>query len=541
MSLQENKKLVAVYGRVSTSNQENEGTIETQLSSVREFAKANGLLIVKEYLDEGWSGDTLVRPNLDQLRQDANKKVWEAVLVYDPDRIARRYSYQELVMDELKEKSIEVIFVTVSAPKNPEDKILHGVRGLFAEYERAKITERFRLGRVRKAREGHIIASEAPYGYTFIPKKDGRHGYYEINTSEIDNLKKIFSFVGDDRMTIKGVVRKLQELGIPPRKSKRGVWNTSTIGTLLKNKTYIGEGHYASTYAVVPEKPIKINCYKKIKKTSRRTRPEEEWIKIPTPVIIDKDLFARVQEQLKINFAQSKRNKINKYLLSSKIACVCGCKRVGEGPQHGRYLYYRCTNRQRNFPLPPTCSQKGIDAQIVDRLVWEKFLALMSSPVLIQEQVSRWLKRHNNSLEAENVDTDSLKKEIEKLKLQEDRYNKAYGAGVFTLDTLKEYTQPLRERISSIESKLVIAEAAVRQSNATKIPEEDQIKLFANKAKEMLSDLNFEAKKDIVMSTIDEITSTNEELSVFGRLPITSPIHVGYKTSNRNRRSSKCR
>src|SRR3989344_2770742 len=100
---QKQNKLIAVYGRVSTSNQENEGTIETQLSAVKQFAEKNGHTIVQQYIDNGWSGDSLARPSLDQMRGDAKKKMWEAVLMYDPDRLARRYSYQELVMDELKE------------------------------------------------------------------------------------------------------------------------------------------------------------------------------------------------------------------------------------------------------------------------------------------------------------------------------------------------------------------------------------------------------------------------------------------------------
>jgi len=104
-------KLIAIYARVSTSNQENEGTIETQLAAVKEFANKNNYTIVQEYLDNGWSGDSIVRPALDKLRMDAKKKIWEAVLMYDPDRLARRYSYQELVMDELREAGIEMIFV----------------------------------------------------------------------------------------------------------------------------------------------------------------------------------------------------------------------------------------------------------------------------------------------------------------------------------------------------------------------------------------------------------------------------------------------
>ena len=76
--------------------------------------------------------------------------------------------------------ALEVLFVTVSAPKNSEEKILHGVRGLFAEYERAKIAERFRLGKLRKVKDGHILLSEAPYGYIYIPNQGDRHGYLEF-------------------------------------------------------------------------------------------------------------------------------------------------------------------------------------------------------------------------------------------------------------------------------------------------------------------------------------------------------------------------
>src|SRR3989344_3699533 len=202
-------KLIAIYARVSTSKQEEDGTIETQLSAVHEYAKKNGHTIVKEYLDDGWSGDILARPALDQLSQDAKAKLWEAVLFYDPDRLARRYSYQELVMDELRDAGIEVMFVTIAAPKNGEEKILHGVRGLFAEYERTKTAERFRLGKLRAIKEGHIIVSRALYGYNRVPNNGEMHGYYVINEEEAVVVRKMFTWVADEGLNIRKVVRRL--------------------------------------------------------------------------------------------------------------------------------------------------------------------------------------------------------------------------------------------------------------------------------------------------------------------------------------------
>lgn len=521
-------KLISIYGRVSTSNQENEGTIETQLAAVKEFAQKNNYTIVQEYLDNGWSGDSIVRPALDQLRMDAKKKIWEAVLIYDPDRLARRYSYQELLMDELREAGIEIIFVTISAPKNSEDKILHGVRGLFAEYERAKISERFRLGKIRKAKEGHILASEAPYGYTFITKKgkpgdpDFRQGYYEINETEARVVKMIFSWIADEGLTMRKVVKRLQELAISPRKSKRGVWNTSTFSTLLRNKTYIGEWHYGASYAVVPENPLKKGGYKKIKKTSRRIKPEEEWIKIPTPALIDEGLFMRAQRQLKVNFEMSSRNKKNQYLLAGKIRCTCGRSRAGEGPQRGKHLYYRCTSRVHSYPLPSPCVEKGINARIADKLVWFKVAQLMSSKELMLKQIKRWAASRSNGSHISKVDTDSMRNEVAKLKKQEDRYAKAYAEGLFSIEKLQEYTTPVRENIASFESQIAKAQTVREELNDSVPITSQEIGAFAIEAAQALRDLNFEAKQRIVRNIVDRVVGTQKELQVFGYIPVTN-------------------
>src|SRR3989344_1041812 len=370
---QKETRLISVYGRVSTSNQENEGTIETQLSAVKDFAQKNNYTIVQEYLDNGWSGDSIVRPALDQLRIDAKKKIWEAVLMYDPDRLARRYSYQELVMDELREAGVEVIFITVSSPKNSEDKILHGVRGLFAEYERAKIAERFRLGKLRTVKEGHVIAN-APYGYKYILKNKENgilHGYYEIVEDEARVMRMIFGWVANDGETIRGVIKRLKVLEIKPRKSKKGVWSTSTLSSLLDNKVFMGEAHYGKHYSVVPEKPYKDEKYRKNKKSSRKFRPEAEWITIPVPAIIEPELYLRARAKLESNFALADRRKKNDYLLAGKIWCTCGKRRCGCSPL-GKNLYYRCNDRINSFPLQKTCFEKGLNSVIADKLVWQK-------------------------------------------------------------------------------------------------------------------------------------------------------------------------
>ncbi|MBT7556931.1 recombinase family protein [Candidatus Woesearchaeota archaeon] len=537
-TLQKTNKLIAVYGRVSTSNQESEGTIETQLSAVNEYANKHGYKIVQQYIDNGWSGDSIVRPALDQLRVDAKKKIWEAVLIYDPDRLARRYSYQELVMDELKEASVEIMFVTVSAPKNSEDKILYGVRGLFAEYERAKIAERFRLGKVRKAKEGHIIATEAPYGYDFIKKTSEEQGSYKVNKREVSIVKNIFSWVADEGMTLRKIVKRLQELNIQPRKSKRGVWSTSTLSTLLRNKTYIGEGHYGASYAVIPENPRKKDVYKKIKKTSRRSKPENEWIIIPTPKIIEEDLFKRAQERLSSNSQMSVRNTKNEYLLSHKIWCVCGCRRAGEGPQNGKYLYYRCTDRVKSFPLKSNCSAKGLNARIVDDVIWKKIVTLLSSPELLYKQAERWIDKASSNKATSTVDTTETHLEINNLKEQEARYNKAYGAGVIELDQLKESLFPIKNRIILLKKQIDTAKIEVQSAVGGKLPRKDEVKDFVDNTVSLLKDLNFKSKQEIVRRLVEKVAGNHEKLTITGYIPISN---INVFTNNRHCWFAQCR
>ena len=435
-------------------------------------------------------------------------------------------------MDELREAEIEIIFVTVSAPKNSEEKILHGVRGLFAEYERAKIAERFRLGKLRKVKEGYILVSEALYGYNYIPKVDGKHGYYEINPEEARIVKLIFNWVANHGCTLRKIVRKLQGLGIKPRKSKRGVWNTSTLSTLLRHKGYIGEAHWGASYAVAPQHPIKQDAYRKVKKTSRRMRPGEEWFIIPVPAIIDKELFERARVQLDANFALSQRNKKNEYLLGGKIRCVCGRTRSGEGPLRGKYLYYRCSDRVLSFPLPAACKERGINARIADRLVWEKIANLMSSEELLSEQVVRWFGARQTKVQSYAGDVGIAEKEIAVLNGQEDRYNKAYGAGLFTVEQLREYTTPLREKLTSLKNQIASAKQETNAVHVTEMPRADEIKKFSDAARKMLHNLSFQARRAILLNTVEKIVGTPRLLQVHGYISVKD--HVEFKTIDRH-------
>ncbi|MFA6325391.1 MAG: recombinase family protein [Candidatus Paceibacterota bacterium] len=540
-------KFIALYARVSTSNQEDQKTIDAQLSEDREFAKKSGYIIVKEYLDEGWSGDIIARPSLDQLRHDARNRTFDAVLAYDPDRLGRKLVYQEIVIDELKKIGIEILFVTMPPVNNASDKLLFGVRGLFAEYEKAKIAERFRIGKVNRVKNKQVLTTEAPYGYTYILNKGKRgntdyvSGHYEINEREAEIIKNIFHWVADDGLTLRAVVRKLQELGIKPRKSKRGVWNTSTLSTLLRHEAYIGTTYWGASYATVPINPTKNEKYKKVEKSSRRMKSKDQWYAIPIPALIEKDLFERAGLRLKKNFATLGRNTKNHYLLASKIWCMCGQRRAGEGPQKGKHLYYRCTDRVHSFPLPPSCVEGGINAKITDKVVWDRLKMIMSSPELLTEQIKKWKEKNNaNTSINSTINIESTQNEIIKIQGQESRFAVAYSKEVISLKQFEEFVAPLRDKIHDFEIQIAQANLEKTPKNEILFPSSDEIEVFAKEATECLKNLSFQLKQAFIRTVVNQATASRKSLQVYGLININE-IYVKFFSEYRNCRSAKCR
>jgi len=158
-------RLVAAYARVSSDKQEKEQTIDSQVDALRRAAEERGWRLLPDLVctDDGRSGATLARPGLDRLRDLIAEGTCAAVLVCSPDRLARNYAYQVLVIDEFRRAGCEVVFLNHAFGDSPEQQMLLQMQGVFAEYERALITERTRRGVCSGlARAGSIGAARRP-------------------------------------------------------------------------------------------------------------------------------------------------------------------------------------------------------------------------------------------------------------------------------------------------------------------------------------------------------------------------------------------
>jgi len=241
---------VALYARVSSEHPADANTIDSQVAALRERIAADGvdLRSVLEFIDAGSSGASLVRPALERLRDVAAAGGLDRLYVHCPDRLARHYAYQVLLLEELTQRGVEVIFLNRPLGHTPEDQLLLQVQGVIAEYERAKFLERSRRGKRHAAQAGRVgILCHAPYGYRYVPTQEGGgDARFDIIGDEARVVQQVFAWVGHDRCTINAVCRRLHQAGIRTRTGKEH-WDHKTIWDMLQNPAYKGEAAFGKT------------------------------------------------------------------------------------------------------------------------------------------------------------------------------------------------------------------------------------------------------------------------------------------------------
>ena len=513
---------IGIYARVSTEKQEKEETIQSQLDELRIFAQKSNYTILGEYIDNGYSGGLLDRPALDKLRDDASKKIFDAILIHSPDRLSRKYIHQELIREELKKRNVNIIFLNrPQSGDTPEDQLLNGIQGLVAEYERAKISERMRRGRLYKAKKGLLITSIAPYGYRYVPKDkiQNKEGHYEIAKEEAIVVKKIFALFVNKQMSIKSIARKLIHQGIPPRQGK--YWRTSSLHRILRNETYTGVTYYNKHASVESSKPKRSTNYKRRKNTSLSLRPRDQWIAIPLPEnlkIIDKKTFELAQKQLKKNSELSPRNIKYHYLLRGLLKCGnCGSAYLGM-PCHGK-LYYRCGNRDNVFPKKKECNASLRSAPLLEGTVWEAICRAIQSPKLIIEQVKNF--QLNKDQERRKMGEELKRIEITLMKTEEEenRILDAYRGGAINMEQLKVQIGKIQEKRNVLyQEKQELSEQRTQGISSELINK--NVKDYCKAIKIRLNNIAFEEKQRILRLLVNRIILEEDRVRIKGIIPL---------------------
>lgn len=436
---------VAIYARVSSEEQREGQTIDSQIAELERFAAAQGWGIADIYKDEGWSGAVLARPELDKLRDDATKKLFDIVLLNDVDRMARDVSHLGVIKRDLERKGIEVRFRKLPAEQSPTANLMVNILGSFAEFEREMIIDRTRRGRRHKVEvRQQFLGSLSPYGYRYVTKdlSAGRDGYLEILSEQASAVRQMFQWVDKEGLSAHKVVRRLNELGVRPSKGGRS-WGKSSVLRILRCETYAGVWHYNKYECYAPAAGGRRE-YRRSAKYKLRRRPREEWIQVQLPDqlrLIDRRQWERVQAQLTRNLSFSERNSKHVYLLRGLVECGgCRARYVGD-PNHGRF-YYRCHRRCRKYP--------AVREELLDQAVWEAVEEVILNPEIVVGQI----EKREREVVAKATLSESEIKEVEqgmaKVDEEERRVLEAYRIGVLTPAILGRELEQLKVRRSAL-------------------------------------------------------------------------------------------
>src|SRR5919108_2373667 len=353
-------RVAAIYARVSSERQREEGTIQSQLAGLPELAAERGLLVCDDLIfeDEGFSGATLTRPALERLRDRAAEGAFEVLLCHAPDRLARRYAYQVLLLEELQRVGVEVIFAKEpERGATPEDELLRQFQGMIAEYERAQIRERSRRGKLHRARGGsQAVLSGAPYGYRYVRKSEHMDAFYEIDEVQATVVREVFERYTERGESIADIARALSERDVPTGTGKQ-VWDRSTIWAMLRNPAYRGEAAFGKTQTTgrraKPTRPVRARGERHGRRETRRDVAPEQWTSIPVPALVTDEQFELAQARLEENKRYAKRNSREPALLKGILVCRdCGnaCWRTSARTTKRSIYYYRCIGSE-NYPF----------------------------------------------------------------------------------------------------------------------------------------------------------------------------------------------
>ena len=521
---------VAIYARVSSDQQAEAQTVASQVAALRERVAAEDLALpdAMQFIDEGYSGATLLRPALERLRDVIAARAVDRLYVHSPDRLARKYAYQVLLVDEFRRAGVEVIFLNRALGQSPEDDLLLQVQGMIAEYERAKIIERHRRGKRHAAQAGVVnVLSGAPYGYRYVTKyAGGGHARYEIVPDEARLVRQVFDWVGRDRQTIGEVCRRLTRAGEMTRTGKT-VWDRSMVWGMLQNPAYIGTAAFGKTRQEPLRPRLRAQRGRALqprRAVSTVDMPPEDWFSIPVPALVDPEVFTAVQAQLQENrrhARQSQRGAL--YLLQGLVQCQhCGYayygKRISPSARKGKpraYAYYRCLGTDAyRFGGERICQNTQVRTDLLDVAVWHEVSTLLAHPERLAEEYRRRLHPESSP---QSPALATVETHLGKLRQGLARLIDSYADGLIDKQEFEPRILRLRRRIAQAEAqRQQLVDAATLQTELQLII--GRLEDFATQVQHGLAEADWGRKRDLIRALVKRVEVARDDVNIVFRI-----------------------
>jgi site-specific DNA recombinase len=505
------REAVALYARVSTLHQEQEATIDSQVAAIEAYASEHDLALSPElyFLDAAISGAQLVRPALDRLRDQAAAGAFGVLLCLCPDRLARRCAHQWVLLDELARAGVTVRFLQQPpVPDDPTGQLLLGIQGLFAEYERALITERLRRGKLYRLRQGQAVCPQPPYGYRYRCVAETPGGRWEVDAVEAAGVRRIYQwYTSAEPLSIQAIVERLNAPpALTPARGKR--WTFSTVQGILTQSAYRGRAYYNRTRLCAETVGEARRRGRGTRQRPRREpRPVAEWIEVAVPVIVEESVWERAQERLRMNrqFA-ARNNQRHFYLLRSLLVCE-QCGRTLVGRTAGGHVTYYCTNRGKNRDPEAAAHSVAIAASRVEPVVWEAVCQLLRHPRLLADA---W-QSEGEAPSPEEIDR--LQARQRALERQWTRVIDAFQDGLIDKEELAQRKTRLDGERAELEQRQQQVMRLARRDQA-KAQMLDDFEAFCRRIEQALDAPTPEAQQEVLRLLVDHVVVKKDEIVI---------------------------
>jgi len=505
-----------IYARVSTDEQATRGySLEDQVERCTAHARELGAIQVEIFRDVE-SGSVLTRPGLLAARERVARGGVELFVCYDPDRLARNLSHQLLLTEEIESRGTRLEFVNFAWKNTPEGKLFYSLRGAIAEYEKEKIRERTVRGKLRKLREGRLTHDPRTYGYRFDRERDT----LLVVPEEATVVRRIFSWYADENLGCGAIVSRLASLGILPPRGRS--WHRSTVSRILRNPAYIGSACFHRYNAEGVHATRRLPPGQRV---LRKERPPEEWVEVPVPAIVDRELFERAQEKHRMARRLWAGKSRTQYLLRGLVWCgVCGGRINGNliTSKAKKRRYYVCragTARAQGGRAGPACTLGYIPADDLERAVWYVVLTALSDPDAYRRDLQ---ERTREACLYLNTTVEGIQEQICRWAERRRRLLELYEKGVIHLGEVEERLAQLGRLVAELTRR---RDDLLRNGPPVVVPTDPaRLEHVAAKLVERLGRLGFEERQTLVRTLVAGLTVLPDAVILHVRWPAGAAV-----------------
>ena len=492
----------ALYARVSSDRQDVDLSVAAQLRALREYAKANGYSVAREYVDEAESGRIADRPQFREMIDEGSrpKSPFRVILVWKFSRFTRKREHAVAFKSQLRRKGIRVVSITEQAEDNATGRLLEGIIESVDEYYSENLGQEVTRGMREAASRGFFLGSKAPFGYTRVKVSDG---VKERPTLEIDPVaapivREIFE--SSRRGTgLAEICKELNGRGISNRGRR---WQKNIVHYLLTNEAYTGTAVWG--------------VKSKDEKNPEPVRVENAW-----PALVSRELFDAVQQGLheRAPTVQRPARVGSQYLLSGLLRCgVCGRSYSAQGAKSGQFAYYVCSSLLREGA--GACRNgRYLNASKVEDLVIEKVRERILTEETITELVTLVAEEIDNLAGEVNGRLTAITAELSDVETRLENLYQALETQQLPIEVLSPRILSLKSRQDQLVAAREEAEFQLEQRRA-ELPTSKEIKGYVAGFRALFQDGTFPERKALIRNFVQGIEIVEDEAVLTYTIPM---------------------